>query len=114
MTRREYEETREFIEDEIRLEVPRPDALFRGGIIGAVTVTDVVLESESPWFFGPRGLVLACPEAINPIPASGALGYFTWKEGGDLDAPKPWMRDYPSTPQRPQTTNEPAPMPLFT
>src|SRR4051812_40046367 len=57
MTREEYEEAREFMK-RLDVECPKPADLLRGGIIGSVNVVAVVSESDSPWFFGPRGLVL--------------------------------------------------------
>ena len=74
---------------------PLPDELIRGAIIGTVSVIDVVTESNSPWFFGPRGLVLSDPKPISAIPCSGALGYFAWQRGGAIDEPKPWMCAWP-------------------
>lgn len=71
---------------------PRPDALPRGAIIGAVDVVDIISESDSDWFGGQRGLVLARPQACDPIPAVGALGYFRWNASGSLAEPAPWMR----------------------
>lgn len=70
---------------------PRPDALVRGAIIGTVEVTGIVTESDSAWFGGEAGLSLANPQPVDPIPASGALGYFEWVPGGEIAPPKPWM-----------------------
>ena len=70
---------------------PRPDALVRGAIIGAVTVTAIVTQSASEWFGGPCGLVLADPEPCAPIPAGGALGYFAWQRSDAFAPTKPWM-----------------------
>ena len=109
MTRGEYEDTREFMA-ELGVTCPRPNELVRGAVIGAVTVDAVVRESESPWFFGPRGLVLSEPTPIEPIPALGALGYFRWAAGGEIAAPLPWMLAWPGTPSRPPPQG---PMPLF-
>jgi hypothetical protein len=79
MTRNEYESTRDFM---ATLGVDCPDAcdLWRGAVIGTVEVVDVVREHASPWFFGPRGLVLRNPKSFAPVPVSGALGYFNWQE----------------------------------
>lgn len=52
---------------------PVPADLLRGGIIGSVVVVDVVKESSSPWFFGPRGLVLVERRPCPFVPAVGAL-----------------------------------------
>ncbi|MDD9909040.1 MAG: hypothetical protein OXR62_05035 [Ahrensia sp.] len=77
--------------------LPRPDEMVYGGIIGMVEVVDIVSHSDSPWFGGPRGLVLSNPQPIDPIPAKGELGYFCWKTGTDFTAPKPWMINYTRT-----------------
>ena len=70
---------------------PRPDALVRGAIIGAVDVVDIVDRSDSEWFGGPMGLVLANASVCDPIPAIGELGYFRWARAGALAQPMPWM-----------------------
>lgn len=102
MTRTEYEDARDFMA-RIGVACPPASALLRGGIVGSVRVTDIVRASASPWFFGPRGLVLAAPEPCAFIPAVGALGFFRWqpKEGGAPDAPARWMLPKGSMPARP-------------
>jgi hypothetical protein len=72
--------------------VPRPDALPRRAIIGSVEVTEIVTESDSPWFGGEAGLALRDPVPCEPIPAAGALGYFEWHHDGTLAEPMSWMR----------------------
>ena len=48
-----------------------------GAIIGEVTITGCVDKSESPWFVGKYGFVLADPVLYeHPIPCRGALGFF--------------------------------------
>ena len=78
----------------IGVECPAAIDLPRGGIIGSVEVVDVVSESTSPWFFGPRGLVLKDPLPCPFIWAIGALGYFYWtattQSRVEIDA-APWM-----------------------
>ena len=71
---------------------PRPDALVRGAIIGQVDVTDIISESDSEWFGGQMGLVLANPRPCPPIPAKGELGYFEWQPSGTRAPVAPWMR----------------------
>lgn len=56
--------------------VARWDHLPRGGIIGTVDLVDCVTESDSPWFFGPYGLVLANPRPCKFVPMKGRLGLF--------------------------------------
>ncbi|MEJ6393157.1 hypothetical protein V8J82_07825 [Gymnodinialimonas sp. 2305UL16-5] len=76
------------------IQVPRPDALPRGAIIGSVEVVEIVTISDSPWFGGEAGLALRDPVPCDPIPATGALGYFAWQASGDLAEPLLWMRDW--------------------
>lgn len=52
------------------------DALERGGIIGSVEIVDCVSQSDSPWFTGPYGFVLANPEPMPFTPLRGMLGFF--------------------------------------
>ena len=73
---------------------PRPDALPRSAIIGAVDVVEIVSESDSEWFGGQMGLVLDNAVACDPIPCVGQLGYFAWEASGALAPVKPWMRRY--------------------
>jgi len=116
MTQDEYESARDFMES-IGISCPRPDELIRGAIIGVVTVTEIVAEHKSPWFFGPRGLVLSDQVEVSPIPAQGALGYFDWNLGSEIDGPKPWMIAWPETAKRKSKVTpiaKPEPMPLFT
>lgn len=96
MTKAEYWEAREFI-DRLGWTCPDPHALRRGGIVGSVEVVDVVNRSESPWFFGPRGLVLRDPKPCGFIPAKGELGYFRWKPADPpvVPAPARWMLPQP-------------------
>jgi hypothetical protein len=96
MTKDEYWEAREFI-DGLGWTCPDASKLRRGGIIGSVEVVDVVRQSDSPWFFGPRGLVLRDPKPSPFIPAVGALGYFKWVEADAsiIPAPAAWMLPKP-------------------
>lgn len=48
-----------------------------GAIVGEVDIVDCVKASDSPWFQGPYGFVLANPVAYaEPIPCRGRLGFF--------------------------------------
>ncbi len=48
-----------------------------GAIVGSVEIVDCVTESDSPWFTGPYGFVLANPVKFeNPIPCKGQLRFF--------------------------------------
>ena len=93
MTRAEYEDAAFFMAS-LGVECPLPADLYRGGIIGSVDVIDVVKESDSPWFFGPRGLVLSEPRPCEPIMAPGARGYFRWSPGETNVSAARWMQHY--------------------
>jgi len=99
MTRKEYLEAADFMAT-IGVACPPAIDLWRGAIIGTIDVVDVVSEHHSPWFFGPRGLVLRDPKAFVPAPVSGALGYFNWQNRRINDFPEPakWM-----LPEQPKT-----------
>lgn len=56
------------------------EPIERGGIIGTAEIVDCIEDSDSPWFFGPFGLVLANVKPVDFIPVKGALGLFKWKE----------------------------------
>lgn len=76
------------------LQCPHPLDLPRGAIIGSVEVTEIITDSDSEWFGGAAGLMLKNPKPCEPIPASGALGYFEWTPGGTLAPPKRWMQKW--------------------
>ena len=100
MSRDEYDEARDFMAS-IGVTCPPAIDLVRGAMVGSVEVVDVVSKSDSPWFFGPRGLVLRDPHVWSPIPCVGALGYFEWRQS-DAGFPKPakWMLPPTSRPAR--------------
>jgi len=50
----------------------------KGAIVGEIDILDCVTESDSPWFQGPYGFILANPMPYrDPIPCKGKLGFFT-------------------------------------
>jgi hypothetical protein len=53
-----------------------PEQRRRGGIIGIAEIVDCVTESESPWFDGPFGFVLANTRPLPFTPLRGRLGLF--------------------------------------
>lgn len=57
-----------------RIELPATFDL--GGIVGAATIVDCVDESDSPWFSGDFGFVVANAVRIKFIPCRGMLGFF--------------------------------------
>lgn len=54
--------------------------LVCGGIVGVAEIVDCVTESDSDWFVGPYGFVVANARPVDLIPCSGALGFFDWRE----------------------------------
>ncbi|WP_189341871.1 hypothetical protein [Mesorhizobium sp. M2A.F.Ca.ET.067.02.1.1] len=80
---------------------PPPAELARGGIVGVGTIVDVVTEFDSPWFFGPKGLIVANARTVEFIPVGGQLGFFDWKrllpfaQNGKPVAPAKWMLPQP-------------------
>ncbi|MBN9035476.1 MAG: hypothetical protein J0H53_05355 [Rhizobiales bacterium] len=79
MTRQEYVDCAELCA-ELGFSCPAPADLQRGGIIGVATIVDVVtFHPTSPWFFGPVGLVIADPRAVEFIAVGGRLGFFDWR-----------------------------------
>lgn len=92
MGQRDYQSARDFI-CSLCQELPEARDLERGGIIGSVEILGVVKESDSPWFFGPRGLVLANAEPCDFIPVKGCLGFFNWRDHLTDHVPEParWM-----------------------
>lgn len=47
-----------------------------GGFVGEVDIVDCVTQSDSQWFTGDFGWVLAHPKAFELRPALGTLGFF--------------------------------------
>lgn len=47
-----------------------------GGVIGVVDIIDCVEQSDSPWFFGPFGYILANARELHFRPCKGMLGFF--------------------------------------
>jgi hypothetical protein len=79
MTRKEYGEARQIIWSLGITNLPMFENLQRGGIVGTVTIVDVVRQHSSKWFFGPIGLVLENPQPVEFIEVKGALGFFNWR-----------------------------------
>lgn len=91
ITQQEYASARDFMQS-IGVNCPPAADLMRGGIIGAVDVVDIVKASSSPWFFGPRGLVLRNPVPCRFVPAVGQLGFFVWTPSDEVVVETPrWM-----------------------
>lgn len=96
MTRREYEDACTFMEKR-GVCAPMPAGLVFGAIIGVAKITGSSRKSTNVWFTGPLGLWI--DEAVmlpEPIPCSGALGFFKWEPSrtSALVQPLRWMREY--------------------
>lgn len=97
MTRAYYCEARDFMRN-LGLNVPAPADLLRGGIIGQCEFTAMIKGSDSPWFFGPRALVVKDARPCGFIPCGGQLGYFKWQRHPTMTGPVPalpWMLPKP-------------------
>lgn len=57
-------------------EIPIPDQLEVGGVVGTVLQTGCVTTHPSPWFFGPFGHVMTAGEPCALRSCRGTLGYF--------------------------------------
>ena len=96
MTRDEYEDAAYTF---ALCDVTCPPAadLPRGGIVGIGCISDIVTEMDSPWFFGPKGLVVVGAEPVDFISVGGRLGFFDWREllpfakSGRPVEPAKWM-----------------------
>lgn len=95
--------------------MPMAKELVRGGIIGVVDIVDIVRKSDSRWWCGPVGLVLANPRSIDPIPCKGQLGFFRWQQSGQIAEPMRWMLPQPPkvATAKEVSLTRPAAMPLF-
>lgn len=96
MTQDEYQGAKSIIAG-CGFRCPDPHELVRGAIIGTAEIVDIVKHSDSPWFFGRLGLVIANARLLTaPIPCSGALGFFRWQAGGEPAKPAKWMLPAPA------------------
>jgi hypothetical protein len=57
-------------------DVPAYEALPRGGIVGMAELTGIATSHWSPWFTGPKGLVLANVKPLPFVECKGSLGFF--------------------------------------
>ena len=81
MTEQEYRDACRFMATDSRLAaalkvLPQMSELQRGGIVGSVEITRCVADSESPWFVGEFGFVLAKPQVLPFRACNGKLGFF--------------------------------------
>lgn len=91
MTRDEYEDAFDFMKM-MGVDCPAAADLQRGGIIGSVRLKAITRSSNSPWFFGPMGLVVVEPEPCDFVGAKGNLGMFQWEPNDKRPDPAAsWM-----------------------
>jgi len=64
--------------DEVELQfgIRIPEVLPLGGLVGTAEITDCVTKSDSPWFNGPYGFVLANAIPMEFVPCKGELMFF--------------------------------------
>ena len=75
----------QWIQKAMNMILPDPGSYKRGGIIGRVDFTRVVLTHDSPWFFGPLGFVFENPVSLPFTPYRGRQGLFEVPDyGGKL------------------------------
>lgn len=75
----EYTAAQELINDRgLTIELPPIETLQEqtGLLIGFIDIVDCITESESPWFVGEYGYVLANPKHGLHRPQKGQLGFF--------------------------------------
>lgn len=77
-------------------QIALPEVFETGGIVGAATLREVVSVSDSPWFVGPYGFVLADARPLPLFALKGQLGLFPassdvldYLARSDADAPRP-------------------------
>lgn len=77
MTRDEYEAAVNFAVVHCGVQtLPPPEALPRGGIVGAVDIVDCIAQSSSRWFVGTYGFRLENSAPLPFAPLRGQLGFF--------------------------------------
>jgi hypothetical protein len=57
-------------------QMPEPNQYDMGGVVGECEIVDCVVESTSPWFFGPFGFVIRDAKPLPFMPCRGRLGFF--------------------------------------
>lgn len=61
----------------LNITLPAIEELVTGAIVGLVDIVDCVTESDSPWFTGEHGWVLANPRPGTPYQQKGQQGFFS-------------------------------------
>jgi hypothetical protein len=82
MTKKYYKEVKLLVEEiNPAIVIPPYDEIERGGIVGSVNFTNVVTESDDPFFFGTYGFVFEDAKPLKFAPCNGALGFWEYLEG---------------------------------
>lgn len=77
-TKKEYAAALALIENRrLNIELPPIEELVTGAIVGLVDIVGCVTESDSPWFTGEHGWVLANPRPGIPHQQKGQQGFFS-------------------------------------
>lgn len=84
VTEQEYAEAAAFIENGPGVSLPPLSELERGGIVGVVEIVDAVSESDSPWWMGPRALVLRNARPLPFIECAGTVAPIFWKPPAEI------------------------------
>lgn len=82
MTRCEYEDCKEFMENALvwdAIDLPDLSDLQRGGIVGETTILDCVTWYDSSWFQGRYGFVLGESQPLPFVPCPGRLKFFEYE-----------------------------------
>lgn len=58
----------------------RPGCFATGAIVGIADLVDCVERSDSDWFVGRYGFILANQRPVPPIKVKGELGFFNWRK----------------------------------
>lgn len=86
MTRAEYDDVELMllfrpVINKLNIQLPKFEAIERGGIVGMATITDCVRQSDSPWFNGQVGFVLRDAVPLPFVEFKGMLGFFDVPDG---------------------------------
>lgn len=76
LSRKHYEDLELDMAVRMRIGLPAYEDLQRGGVVGVAEIVDCVEQSDSPWFTGPFGFVLARARPLPFYPCKGQLGFF--------------------------------------
>lgn len=77
MTRQEHQVVAEFCARRVLPMPPAYEQLKRGGIVGSVELLDCVCTSQSTWYMGEVGFVLANAAPLPFIECAGRLGFYS-------------------------------------